>query len=92
MKHNVSLCRFCQAQLIFIPTAKGNLMPCENRLVSVEELNDKEIIFDENGKMHRKSLSPNKSFIMNASVSGYRPHWPNCVGADSARNSSWRPK
>jgi len=92
MTNNVSICRFCQAQLIFIPTKSGSLMPCENRLLRVEDLNDKEIIFSADGKMHRKSLSSNKSFVMNGDVTGYRPHWPNCVGADAARNSSWRPK
>lgn len=73
-------CRVCGAEIDFVRTVNGGNMPVEPERVAYNDLKDGEVIITPGGNTVKASAD-----LRMPSVSGYRPHWSSCAGADAMR-------
>ncbi len=75
----MSECRDCGAELKFIRTAQGKLLPCEAKPVTVTH--PPEMLVTQEGGVFKYDFGDG----LDSERKYYRPHWGNCPGADRFR-------
>lgn len=76
----MAICKICGAEIEFVRTVKGGLMPVDSERLNHDDLEEGEIIITPGGNTIRVA-----SCIRMPNVTGYRPHWPSCTNPDSIR-------
>ena len=80
MTHNITKCRSCGADIIFITTENGRKMPCDAAAVDCQD----------NIKVLKASIvRPTQSGLVPlVDGKGYTPHWATCPFANEHRRHS----
>lgn len=80
---NTRRCRGCGAEIVFVKTAGGKAMPCDNAPITYRAAPDGETIVTPNGEVTKGIMvAPGTA---DATGWGYRPHWAACHAATQFR-------
>lgn len=78
---NVVCCKKCGAPIIFIPTPKGRVIPCDSDRQLIEHVGN-EVFVNDFGNIVRGQKSNDPDYCDDA---GYTPHWATCPFASEFR-------
>lgn len=90
MTHNITKCRSCGADIIFITTENGRKMPCDAAAVDYQDnIKGKDVVVTDAGKVLKASVvRPTQSGLVPlVDGKGYTPHWATCPFAKEHRGS-----